>query len=133
MCKPSCCPGDNSGNGPGIILAALAALALVSAVARAVIHAIVVIAQAVVITAAAVLVVALAAAVAAVVIRARPARHLAVRPPAQFRSRTARAASPPAPTWARAAISARIGALGPANTCPACGRTPVNGGPPDAC
>ena len=131
MCKPSCCPGENSGSGLGITLAALAGLAFAWAIARAVIHVVEVIAQAVVvITAAAVLAVTLAAAVAAVVIRARPARYLVSGPPAQLRLRTARAVGPPAPTWARAAISARISALGPASSCQACGRTPGERGNP---
>ena len=115
MCKPSCCPGESGGTGLGIALAALAALALVSAAARPIIHTAEVIAQVVLITAAALLGLALLVLVTVVIIRVRSARRPVAAPlPVQLATRsTTRAVDPPVPTWARAAIAARIRTLPP--------------------
>jgi hypothetical protein len=117
MCKPSCCPGTSSSSGLGIILdivAALAALPLVSAVVRVLAHSAALIAQAALVIAVALLVLALGVLVT-VTIRARPARRLTpARRPGQLAAhRTPRAVQPPAPTWATAAITARIRTLSP--------------------
>ena len=112
MCKPSCCPGQSGGSGLGI---ALAGVAFVSAAARPIIHTAEVIAQVVLITAAALLALALMVLVTVVILRVRSARRPAAAPlPMQLAARsTVRAVNPPAPTWARAAIAARIRTLPP--------------------
>jgi hypothetical protein len=125
MCKPSCCPGDSNGTGLGLALAVVAVLALVSAAARPVIHAVEVIAQVALIIAAALLGVALAALVTILVIRVRSARRFrAAQLRRQLAAHTTAPAVPAAPTWARAAITGRISALGTASHCPACGTAP---------
>ena len=112
MCKPSCCPGQSGGGGLGI---ALAGVAFVSAAARPILHTAEVIAQVVLITAAALLGLALMVLVTVVIFRIRSARRAVPMPlPAQLATRsTARAVDPPAPTWARAAIAARIRTVPP--------------------
>jgi hypothetical protein len=117
MCKPSCCPGESSSSGPGIILdivAVLAALPLVTAAVRVLAHSAAVLAQAALVIAVALLVLALGVLVT-VTIRTRSARRLTLaRRPGQLAARrTPRAVQPPAPTWAQAAITARIQALSP--------------------
>jgi len=112
MCKPSCCPGQSGGSGLGI---ALAGVAFVSAAARPILHTAEVIAQVVLITAAALLGLALMVLVTVVILRVRSARRPpAAQLPMQLATRsTVRAVNPPAPTWARAAIAARIRTLPP--------------------
>jgi hypothetical protein len=118
MCRPSCCPGETGGSGLGTvleILAALAGLALVSAVVRALAQTAEVIAQIALISAAALLGLALAVLVTVVIIRTRSARRTTPMPlPGRLAVRsTARVVDRPAPTWARAAITTRIRTLSP--------------------
>jgi hypothetical protein len=99
----------------------VAGLTLISAAARPLIHAAEVIAQIVLITTAALLGAAVTTVVIAAVIRARSRRGVPVLLHGRLATRRAPALSPPAPTWARAAITGRIQALGPADRCPARG------------
>ena len=148
MCKPSCCP-DDSRSGLGTAVAAVAALAVLSAAARPLLHAAELVAQAVLITIGAA--VTLTAITLVTMLLAR-VRRSAVRPGPR-RIITVRAAvvpGSPARTWAQAAIADRIHALGPACApedwpgdaphrrdgaafgCPACGVTARGRRPGDA-
>jgi hypothetical protein len=146
MCKPSCCPGQNRSS-LGTVVAAVAALAVLSAAARPLIHAAELVLQAALITIGAAVTL---AAVALVTILVTRVRRSALRP-GPGRVITVRAAvvpRPPARTWAQAALADRIHALGAApdpgpeealgrsngvsRRCPACGITPCERRPGDA-
>jgi hypothetical protein len=109
MCKPSCCPGQNRSSLPAAV-AAVAVLAVLSAVARPLIHAAELVLQAALITIGAAVI--LTVVVLVTILLAR-ARRSALRPRAGqvITVRAAAVPRPPARTWAQAALADRIHTL----------------------
>ncbi len=126
MCKPSCCPGEKHSSS-GTAVAAIAALVVISAAARPLIHAAELVIQAALITIGAAVILTAVALVTIALIRVR--RAAARLGLGQLgTSHTAVAPYPPARTWAQAVIADRIHALGPADRVHALGPVSMGSG-----